>query len=165
MLKCHPFWPLSVFHRVLQLFPSTAYISMLQIYPSTVSYTTLTNTPYFFFIFSLDCRFWTSGHPSKESWLHLVTVLFLGCKLTWISVANSHTYICCTLKCHSESCLLAVVTKMTDLPNSFNSAFTHDIGVNGYQKWHGQLTSTHILSFLNCTIKSLIWKSFSFLYE
>jgi hypothetical protein len=64
------------------------------------------------------------GDPAMGSWLHQVTVLVLGYKLTSISLQNIHTRA-------KFLCFLAVVTKMSALPNGFKTVPTHSVRKNG----------------------------------
>jgi hypothetical protein len=67
----------------------------LRIYPCYRHYLIVPHTPfspaYHILLFSLDCTSEISRDPTMGSWLLQVTVLALGCKLTYISAEIIHT--------------------------------------------------------------------------
>lgn len=69
-------------------------------------------------------------NPTTKSWIHHVTTLSIGCKLSIILTENIHTQGLYFEQPHCTLCLLAVVTKMPGLPSGFKMDFTHSRGEN-----------------------------------
>lgn len=90
--------------------------------------------------------------------LHLVTVLFLDCKLTWIYGIHTPALF---WKAFQNMCLLAVVIKMPSLSNCFKSVSTHSAEENRYGNCGGSWPVVSLMSsFPTCPIKIISPQNF-----